>query len=46
MIDGHAVIRANLLTEISKTDMSILGDAESYYVKNPGVNSVIISTFT
>ena len=39
---GHAVIGADLHTEISKAGMSILGDAKSYYVKNSSVNSVII----
>ena len=39
---GHAVIRADLHTEISKSGMSILSYAKSYYVKNSGVNSVII----
>ena len=38
---GHAVIGADLHTEISKAGMSILGDAKSY-VKNSSVNSVII----
>ena len=43
MIDGVSLILELIYTqEFQKADMSILDDAKSYYVKNSGVNSVII----
>ena len=43
---GHAVIGADLHTEISKSwHVNFRSDAKSYYVKNSGVNSVIIHIY-
>ena len=47
MIDGVMQSLELIYSQkFQKAGMSILGDAKSYYVKNSGVNSVIISTFT
>ena len=43
MIDGAMQsLELIYLQKFQKAGMSILGDAKSYYVKNSGVNSVII----
>ena len=43
MIDGVMQSLELIYTQkFKKAGMSILGDAKSYYVKNSGVNSVII----
>ena len=43
MIDGVMQSLDLIYTQkFQKAGMSILGDAKSYYVKNSGVNSVII----
>ena len=43
MIDGVMQSLELIYTQkFQKAGMSILGDAKSYYVKNSGVNSVII----
>ena len=43
MIDGVMQSLKLIYTQkFQKADMSILGDAKSYYVKNSDVNSVII----
>ena len=46
MIDGVIQSLELIYTQkVQKAGMSILGDAKSYYVKNSGVNSVIIYTY-
>ena len=39
---GHAVLELIYTQKFQKAGMSILGDGKSYFVKNSGVNSVII----